>query len=352
MPALINPHTHLEFSRNKTALHYGAFIGWLQSVIEKRENLLSDDGLETVIEGLLAQMLKYGVASIGAISSFGKDFMPCVGAKQKIVYFNEILGTQPARFESTWHDFIARLNRAERFASHKFRPAISVHSTYSIHPTLLEQALDLAKKDALLTSTHYLESRAERNWLVRSTGEFKVFFKQNFGVEKSFQNQFDFVSKFDGVDTLFVHCVYANDEELEAIKNVNGHIVHCPVSNRLLGGKYFDVERAKNLDIAYSIGTDGLSSNFSLNPMREIRHALFGYLDLNLHLLGYDLLKAVTKNAASALKLNSGALKNGLDADIITFCLPGKVENEEDLALQIILHTDEVDSIYIDGEHS
>jgi cytosine/adenosine deaminase-related metal-dependent hydrolase len=276
--------------------------------------------------------------------------MPCVGAKQKVVYFNEILGTSPERFETSWHDFSARLSRAERFASDKFRPALSIHSPYSIHPTLMMQALELAKKDDLLVSAHFLESRAERNWLTRSTGEFKVFFKQNFGFDKSLQTQMEFLAKFEDIDAMFVHCVYANDEELEKIKALKAHITHCPVSNRLLGGKYFDVERAKNLGIDYSIGTDGLSSNFSLNPMREIRHALFGYSDLNLQLLGYDLLKAITINAAKALKLNSGAIKTGLDSDIITFCLPGKVDNEDDLSVQIILHTDVVDRIYINGE--
>lgn len=352
MPALFNPHTHLEFSKNRTSLQYGAFIGWLQSVMEKREALLSDDGLENAIETLLNEMLSYGVAGIGAISSFGKDFMPCVGSKQKVVYFNEILGTRQERFDDIWHDFTARVSRTERFANSKFMPALSVHSPYSTHPKLIEQALEIAKKDSFLVSTHYLESRAERNWLMRSSGEFKLFFKQNFGFDKSFLNQTEFLYKFEDVKTIFVHCVFANCDELEIIKNIGGDIVHCPVSNRLLGGKYFDVELAKNLGLKYSIGTDGLSSNFSLNPMREIRHALFGYSDLNLHLLSYDLLKAITINAANSLNINSGALAVGKDADIIAYKLPGVIENENDLPLQIILHADRVEFIYIDGEHS
>jgi len=39
MPALINTHTHLEFSSNKTSLNYGDFILWLESVILNREEL-------------------------------------------------------------------------------------------------------------------------------------------------------------------------------------------------------------------------------------------------------------------------------------------------------------------------
>ena len=34
MPGLINPHLHLEFSKNRTTLEYGDFLPWLYSVME------------------------------------------------------------------------------------------------------------------------------------------------------------------------------------------------------------------------------------------------------------------------------------------------------------------------------
>ena len=74
------------------------------------------------------------------------------------------------------------------------------------------------------------------------------------------------------------------------------------------------------------------------------------YYDLSLKVLPYDLLESVTRNPANALKLNNGSLEIGKAADIITFMLPDSVEQIEALALQIILHTNEVERIYINGE--
>jgi cytosine/adenosine deaminase-related metal-dependent hydrolase len=229
-------------------------------------------------------------------------------------------------------------------------PAISIHSPYSTHPILVDKAIQKAKELDVPISVHFMESKGERGWLDRSSGEFKAFFKKFFGIDKSMITPSEFLGKFDGAKAIFVHCIYAKEEELEKIKYQNAHIVHCPVSNRLLNSRVFDIEKAKNLNIDYITATDGLSSNFSLNLFEELKCALFAYYDLSLKVLPYDLLESVTRNPANALGLNSGSIKEGLAADLITFSLPDSVENQNALALQIILHTNEVNRIYINGE--
>ena len=42
-----------------------------------------------------------------------------------------------------------------------------------MHPRLAKAALEIAKKDDLLVSTHFLESKAEKQWLERASGDFK-----------------------------------------------------------------------------------------------------------------------------------------------------------------------------------
>jgi aminodeoxyfutalosine deaminase len=349
MPALINAHTHLEFCANKTTLAYGNFVEWLASVIENREKLASAD-IEELVEKALKQMLRYGVSTVGAISSFGKDLTPCMSARQKIVYFNEILGSKEESIVDAQADFDRRLERSLRFKSEKFFPAISVHSAYSTHPKLVDIAVAKAKELGVPLAVHFMESKGERGWLDGSSSEFKVFFKKVFGVEKSLTTSAEFLDRFEGAKTMFIHCVYATEDELERIKYQNASVAHCPISNRLLNSRIFDIERAKNLNIDYITATDGLSSNFSLNLFNEIRMALFMYHDLSLKVLSYDLLESVTRNPAKALGLNAGVLESGKAADIIALRLPDKLENDEALALQIILHTNEVERIYIDGE--
>lgn len=74
------------------------------------------------------------------------------------------------------------------------------------------------------------------------------------------------------------------------------------------------------------------------------------HTDLHPKYLAKDLLKAVTKNAAKQLCLNNGSLEKGKDADLITFKLPGKVKEKELIPMHVILHTTEVEELYINGE--
>ncbi len=348
MPSLINTHTHLEFSKNKTTLHYGNFIDWLTSVIEKKE-LTSESELASSMHDALRVMKKSGIGAIGAVSSFGKDIEILASCGLRVTLFNEILGTSNERADEIKSDFVRRFEITRRYASDMLTPAISLHSAYSSSRAIIDFAVSFAKENSLKICTHFMESKAERFWLDRNRGEFKAFFKAYFGVERSIIGAEEFLSKLSGLKTIFVHCTHANDAELETIRNDGAFVVHCPVSNRLLGGRLLDVETAKNMGIEYITATDGLSSNYSLNLWNEMRNSLFGYTDLSLKLLPYDLLKSVTVHAAKALDLNSGKLEVGHNADLIAFRLPGFVEEDEYLPLQIILHTNEVDKLIING---
>jgi cytosine/adenosine deaminase-related metal-dependent hydrolase len=349
MPALINTHTHLEYSSNKTMLEYGDFMLWLDSVIEHREDLFVKCKGKC-FKNAVKEMKKSGICAFGEISSTGDDLKYIKHSPLKIVHFNEIVGTNPGAVDMLFSDFLARLEESKRMENEKFKTAISIHSPYSVHPLLMDKVLEIAKKENIPVQAHFMESRAERKWLDEGEGEFKIFFEKHFKNAKPLIKPKEFLKKFEGLNATFVHCVYANDEELELIKKLNAHITHCPVSNRLLNVGLLDLERVKNNKIEYSVATDGLSSNFSLNLFKEIRAALLMHKDLHPKYLAKDLLKAVTINAAASLGLNNGSLQKGKKADIITFRLPDAVENLDLLPLQIILHTTEVENLYVNGE--
>ncbi len=82
----------------------------------------------------------------------------------------------------------------------------------------------------------------------------------------------------------------------------------------------------------------------------ELRNALMAHSDKNILDFSKILLKAATVNGSRALGLNKGAIIKELDADMIAFVLPDKIEEKEDLAMQIILHTKFVDKTIIGGE--
>jgi len=348
MPGLINTHTHLEFSANKSSLVYGDFITWLNSVIAKRENLLNDCQ-NNCYKKAIDQMKKSGIVAFGEISSTGLDLEQLSSSDLKVVYFNEIIGSNPAAVDALYQDFLSRLKESEKYSSEKFIPSISIHSPYSVNPVVVKKVLEIAKQKDMVVSAHFMESKAEREWLDNNKGDFKLFFKQNLNQEKAVTTSIEFLEQFEDVKTHFIHAVHANEKELQKIYSIKASIAHCPVSNRLLNTGLLDIERVKNLQIPYSVATDGLSSNYSLNLFKEIRSALLMHTGLHPKYLAKDLIKSVTKTAGNILNLNNGSIEVGKYSDLISFKLTDSV-NIEDLYLQIILHTNEVEKMWINGE--
>lgn len=348
MPGLINSHIHLEFSANKTTLKYGSFYSWLNSVIRHREKLI-DKAKTSLITQELKKLLKTGTTTIGAISSYSFDLEACLKSPINTIFFCEVIGSKADMIDTLFTDFKARLKDAQKHNSKRFQTGIAIHSPYSVHPFLVREVLNIAKEQNLPVTSHFLESKDEKDWLNKDEGSFLDFFKNFLNQEKATTKPLEFLNLFKGVKNLsFTHCVEASSEDFSKIKELKATINHCVSSNRFLNNSRLNL---KNLsDIPFSIGTDGLSSNNSLSMFDELRVALYTHYERNIIKFSKTLLNAATVNGAKALGVNKGSLIKDFDADIIGFCLPDKIEEVEDIYMQIILHTKYVDKIVIGGE--
>lgn len=347
MPGLINAHVHIEFSANKTQLSYGDFIPWLYSVIENRDELINgcDD---TCMTKALNSMLESGITTFGAISSHGMDLNVCAEAPQNVVFFNELIGSQATMADALFGDFIARLDASKSVKREGFYPAVAIHSPYSVHPALIKKALGLVKDEKLKLTAHFMESSAERDWLDKSEGGFKDFFENLLKQSSSISDPSEFLEHFSGYGTLLTHVVKANEEELKTLSS-NGHtVIHCPISNRLLGNGALDLKRLQNHNIRWICATDGLSSNYKLDLFEEMKCALFMHSNMPLLELAKNLIKSVTKDAADALGINSGEIADGKNADMIVLDLDG--EPGDELAIHLILHRYNISKVYINGK--
>jgi cytosine/adenosine deaminase-related metal-dependent hydrolase len=71
---------------------------------------------------------------------------------------------------------------------------------------------------------------------------------------------------------------------------------------------------------------------------------------IDIQQLALQLLRNVTSDAAKALGLDNGSLHVGKAADFALVTLPELPKRPEEIALWSILHTKEVDAVYIEGE--
>ena len=345
-PGFVNLHTHLEFSANQARLHYGDFIEWLYSVFEYRDKLVNALS-QNILEDAVVQMLKSGITTFGAISSFGADMQICKQTPQRVVYFNEVIGTKASMVDALFNDFKLRLQESQKLKDNRFYPAVAIHSPYSVHPFLLREVLKIAKEQNLMVTTHFLESLAEREWLEKGSGEFKELFEKFFNTSVPINSINGFLDAFRDIKTLFTHCTQATKEELEKINNSNSSVIHCPRSNRLLNCGKLEINSVENL----LLGTDGLSSNYSLSILDELKAALIMHTQINPKELALKLINAITTNASRALDLKVGSIKEEYFADFAIFKLPNDLSNKskESIALHTIINSNEATAVYIGG---
>ena len=349
-PGFINTHVHLEFSANKTSLKYGSFMPWLDTVIEHREELVGSCD-NAVMMNECNEMLRSGITTFGAISSFGNELEVCEKTPQRVVFFNELIGSNAQYADMLYGDFLERVKASQscELTSH-ITPAIAIHSPYSVHPIILQKAVTLAKQNKLPLSAHFLESQAERQWLKEGEGELKGFFEKYFKTSTPVTDIEAFMFAFDSYPTHFTHAVQTSHEELSYLASKGHSIAHCPRSNRYLGCGRLPVETLKELNMPYSVATDGLSSNDSLNIFDELRAAVMLHHQAPIQELAGQLLKTVTSNAADILGLNCGRIEKNKLADLVVVTLRETPKREEEIALWTVLHTKQVSQAYINGE--
>ncbi|MBW6489270.1 metal-dependent hydrolase [Sulfurimonas sp.] len=346
MPGLINAHVHVEFSANKTELSYGDFISWLYSVIENRQQLIGGCDNECMKKAI-DSMLESGITTFGAISSHAMDLEACATAPQNVIFFNELIGSQATMADALFGDFISRLDASKAVQREGFYPAVAIHSPYSVHPILIKKALKIAKEENLKLTAHFMESSAERKWLDESRGEFADFFEKLLKQNSAISDSGEFLEHFNGQSTMLTHVVKANDDELKTLSS-NGHtVIHCPISNRLLGNGALDLKKLEEQNIRWICATDGLSSNYKLDLFEEMKIALFMHSNMPLLDLAKKLIRSVTIDASDALGLNSGEIAEGKNADMLVIDLES--EPNDELAIHLILHRYNISKIYING---
>ena len=347
MPGLINAHVHVEFSGNKTQLTYGDFLNWLYSVIDKRADLVNDCGVDCMSKAI-DTMLEMGITTFGAISSQAMDLEACAKAKQNVVFFNELIGSQATMADALFGDFIARLDASKQVQREGFEAAIAIHSPYSVHPILIKKAVAMAKNENLKLTAHFMESDAEREWLDNSSGDFQPFFEELLKQKTNVSDAKEFLEHFNDVPTLFTHAVKLNDDELETLSKHNHTVIHCPISNRLLGNGTLNIDVLEEKKIPWIVATDGLSSNYGLDLFEEMKISLFMHDKAPLIPFAKALLDGVTINAAKALGLNTGEIIEGKNADMLVIDL--QEEPNEQLPLHLLLHRYPISKIYINGK--
>jgi cytosine/adenosine deaminase-related metal-dependent hydrolase len=157
--------------------------------------------------------------------------------------------------------------------------AVSPHAPYSTGADLIIALKKRARSNSHIFSIHLAESPDERAFLRSHSGPFRDFLEKRGSWDNSllpegdFSGSVDYLGKLGVLDenTLCVHCVHIDDDEIRMLAEHGVKVCLCPGSNRFLGVGIAPLEKLLAAKILPGIGTDSRASNEKPDMWREIR---------------------------------------------------------------------------------
>lgn len=339
VPGLINAHTHLEFSGLTEPLGTpgGGMASWIRDVIAYRRQAPRTP-ISVVIRAGLAQSLAQGVTTLGEIAQFGWPVDVVAAANLDTSVFLELIGSTSSRVDEAINHAQAHLCKAT--PSRSWRPGLSPHSPYSVHPSLFREAISLSREHGIPLAFHLAESADEMELFESGGGPLRGLLEElgawQDGIIEPGSRPLDYLrSLTEAHRTLIIHGNYLDEEEIGLLAQHRSRmsVVYCPRTHARFGHRPYPLQEMLDAGVRVALGTDSRASSPDLSLLAEMRHVARGFPQMG----GDRVLQMGTIAGAEALGLGPevGSLEPGKWADLVAVELPDRnVDDPHELLLR------------------
>jgi cytosine/adenosine deaminase-related metal-dependent hydrolase len=316
LPGFINMHTHLEECPVRGALP-GADETFA-SFSAKKNSRVRQTAPEALIAGIrlaIRELLAEGVTSVLDSSRFGAS--PGVLAREPVrSWVVHELHADDLREDAA--AIKTALSRISAYDKHVGR-AIGPYAIHSLAPRTQRELLSAAVAHRCLWAMHLAESAEELQAFSERTGDLYFYMTRKkpwpFGETTLGPMHLALTAGLIPNNGICFHCNFASGHELSLLAAKRVTVVHCCRYSEMLGHKRFPLEVALNRRVQVCLGTEGIASVGEMSLLDE----LFALKNAYPHIPAREMLKWVTQNAATALKIGDrlGSLTEGKFADCI-----------------------------------
>lgn len=311
-PGFINTHCHLELSHMKGIVAEGK--GLVQFIKELQSQRVADaDKIQQAIFDADLEMYNNGIVAVGDISN-GIDSIQ-VKSKSNILYYTfiELYGFLD---EVAQTSFDNGLQVSTTFKNNNLKFSIVPHSPYAVSASLLNLISSNTNADDII-AMHNQETVDENLLFIKGKGSF-IDLMQWFGLDTSFWKPTQ-KSSLTSVahllpknnNLLLVHNTFSTKEDIELINRLNDSVywVFCPNANKYIEQVLPSFNQFIAINQKCTIGTDSLTSNWSLSILDEINTIRNSDKTIPIE----TLLKWATINGANALNIGQklGSIEKG-----------------------------------------
>ncbi len=323
IPGLINCHTHLAMTIFRGIADDLPLKTWLEDHIWPLEAKLTE---EDVYQGALLGSIESILSGVTTVNSM--YWYPSFEAKAiSDIGLRGYIGAPLITGITTFEDAIDIVEKHHDTSDELIRVTLSLHSPYTVTLSDFQKAHEYAseynlesEKPKLLIHTHLAESETE----MQDSRDFNKKYNQDFPNVKTPVELLDSINVLDE-NLIAAHCIHVNDSDLIRLKERETKLSLNPLSNAKLGNYMPPVPKILEQVDNVGLGTDGPSSNNTLDLFDTIRFvALYykGYHHKPTLVQAEEVFKLATIGGAKALNWEGlGTLSQDSIADIITINL-------------------------------
>lgn len=311
MPGLINAHAHSAMTLFRGLADDLLLMTWLHEHIFPAEAMyVTREMVYWCTKLAAAEMVLSGTTTVADSYFFEDDAaraMKKVGirclAAQGVIDFPAPGVPDPALNIDVAAQFINSWQNDELVT-----PGIFCHSPYTCSTKTMTSAKKLARETGSRFFIHLAETSTERDQSIKEHGLSPVRYLEKIGVLDE--------------NTVCVHCVWLDDEDILVLRDAGAAVASCPESNMKLGSGIAPLEKIYSAGIPVALGTDSSASNNNLDMFGELATAAKVHKASTLDptvLPAGKIIEMATSGGARVLGLQEecGLLKSGGQADMI-----------------------------------
>jgi aminodeoxyfutalosine deaminase len=294
MPGMVNAHTHLEFSHRTCPLGVQGIDlpDWIRLVIAERTRI--ESVAEERIASGLAESLRYGVTTVGEISTINWSparaeqlYERTAGRLPSMVQFEEVIGFSSVRADSVIKALESRWSLADNGSNQgpghgpDWRPGLSPHAPYTVHPRLVERLVDVSIRHNLPVAMHLAESTEELQLLQSGDGPLRDLLRERSMWDETAvargSRPLDYLKRLAlGPRSLVIHGNYLRPDEIEWMAQHHGtmSLVYCPRTHGYFQHAPYPLAEMLAKGVHVVLGTDSRGSNPDLSLVAEMREVV------------------------------------------------------------------------------
>ena len=343
IPGLVNAHTHAGMAVLRNCSDDLLFDDWLFGRIFPMEEQLADEDIYWGALLAVMEMLRTGTTSFIDMYPFIDTLSRAVDDSGMRATLSRGLiggGDDPAGGEMRLRE---ALDAIEKWKNHKnISFMIAPHAPYTCDEGFQRTVAQEAKRLNLPIHTHISEGLVEIDTIRDRYGCTSVELMDKTGLLTD--------------TTIAAHCVHVSDSDIDILAERGVHVVTNPVSNLKLANGVAPVPKMLKAGIKIALGTDGASSNNTLNMFRELTMLSLIHKGINhdaLAITAREGFSIATKGGAAAMgRSDIGEIKPGNIADLVIIdlnCPNMQPVNDPVSALAYSAYGSEVRTVMVGG---